>query len=71
MSLHHGRLAASNAWKAAAVTAMRIMPTDVHIPGVGAFYDCAALLGGRGHWPDIVISRFLIISRILLCFLAI
>jgi len=71
MSLHHGRFAASNAWKAAAVTAMRIMPTDVHIPGVGAFYDCAALLGGSGHWPDIVIPRFLLIYQILLCFLAI
>jgi hypothetical protein len=44
----------SNASKATAVMAMRIMPTDVaSLSGVGALYDCAALLGGNGHRLDI------------------
>jgi hypothetical protein len=28
--------------------------------GIGAFYDCAALLGGNGHWPDIAVRAVLL-----------
>jgi hypothetical protein len=48
----HSGIAPSNASKAAAVVmTVWIMPTV--LPSVGAFYDCAALLGGNGHWLDI------------------
>jgi hypothetical protein len=47
----------------AAVMAMRMNADRCRIlSGLGAFYDCAALLAGNGHWRDIAIRSILLSS---------